>query len=322
VTERVALKVARLEGSGDPERAYTLATEVFLEELGKVPVAGRVTVLREQRLDEKGRVSAPKSHPGIVGPGDALGTGGPEADLAVEPVEGLQLLVKGQEGSISAVAAAPKGSMLRTPDMYMSKLIVGPGAKGSIDIDAPVSENVKNIAKAHGRRPSEITVAVLDRDRHEGLIGEIRMTGARIQIRPEGDLTPAIAVGMRGADLHAIVGIGGAPEGILAAVVMQCLGGDMQARMWPTQRSQVEQLEEYGFGDPERTLMLNDLIRGQDVVFAATGITPGGSLEGVRYFRGGARTHTVVMSTEPRMVRFMDTIHALEPEAGRRGFQL
>jgi fructose-1,6-bisphosphatase II len=322
VTERVALKVARLEGSGDPERAYTLATEAFLEELGKVPVAGRVTVLREQRLDEKGRVSAPKSHPGIVGPGDALGTGGPEADLAVEPVEGLQLLVKGQEGSISAVAAAPRGSMLRTPDMYMSKLIVGPGAKGSIDIDAPVSENVKNIAKAHGRRPSEITVAVLDRDRHEGLIGEIRMTGARIQIRPEGDLTPAIAVGMRGADLHAIVGIGGAPEGILAAAVMQCLGGEMQARMWPTQRSQVEQLEEYGFGDPERTLMLNDLIRGQDVVFAATGITPGESLEGVRYFRGGARTHTVVMSTEPRVVRFMDTIHALEPEAGRRGFQL
>jgi fructose-1,6-bisphosphatase II len=314
--------VARLEGSGDPERAYTLATEAFLEELGKVSVAGRVTVLREQRLDEKGRISAPKSYPGIVGPGDALGIGGPEADLAVEPVEGLQLLVKGQEGSISAVAAAPRGSMLRTPDMYMSKLIVGPGAKGSIDIDAPVSENVKNIAKALGRRPSEISVAVLDRDRHEGLIEEIRKTGARIQIRPEGDLTPAIAVGMRGADLHAIVGIGGAPEGILAAAVMQCLGGEMQARMWPTQRSQVEQLEEYGFGDPERTLMLDDLIRGQDVVFAATGITSGESLEGVRYFRGGARTHTVVMSTEPRVVRFMDTIHALEPEAGRRGFQL
>ena len=244
VTERVALKVAHLEGSGDSERAYTLATEAFLEELGRVPVAGTVTVLREQRLDEKGRVRAPKSHPGIVGPGDALGTGGPQADLAVEPVDGLQLLVKGQEGSISAVAAAPKGSMLRTPDMYMSKLIVGPAAKGSIDIDAPISENVENIAKALGRRASEITVAVLDRDRHEGLIEEIRETGARIQIRPECDLTPAIAVGMRGADLHAIVGIGGAPEGILAAAVMQCLGGEMQARMWPTQRSQVEQLEE------------------------------------------------------------------------------
>jgi fructose-1,6-bisphosphatase II len=322
VTERVALQVAGFEGSGDSERAYTLATEAFLQELGEVPVAGRVTVLREQRLDEKGRVSAPKSHPGVVGPGDALGTGGPEADLAVEPVEGLKLLVKGQEGSISAVAAAPRGSMLRTPDMYMSKLIVGPGAKGSIDIDAPVSQNVRNIAEALGRRPSEITVAVLDRDRHEGLIDEIRQTGARIQIRPEGDLTPAIAVGMRGADLHAIIGIGGAPEGILAAAVMQCLGGEMQARMWPTQRSQVEQLEEYGFGDPERKLMLDGLIRGTDVVFAATGITPGESLEGVRYFRGGARTHTVVMSTEPRVVRFMDTIHALEPEAGRRGFQL
>jgi fructose-1,6-bisphosphatase II len=314
--------VAHLEGSGDSERAYTLATEAFREELGRVPVAGRVTVLREQRLDEKGRVRAPKSHPGIVSPGDALGTGGPDADLAVEPIEGLELLVKGQEGSISAVAAAPMGGMLRTPDMYMSKLIVGPGARGSIDIDAPVSENIEAIARALGRRASEITVAVLDRDRHGGLIEEIRETGARIQIRPEGDLTPAIAVGMRGADLHAIIGIGGAPEGILAAAVMQCLGGEMQARMWPTQRSQVEQLREYGFVDPERKLELDDLIRGQDVVFAATGITPGESLQGVRYFRGGARTHTVVMTTEPRVVRFMDTIHALEPEAGRRGFQL
>lgn len=281
-----------------------------------------MTVLREQRLDEKGRVRAPKSNPGIVSPDDTLGTGGPEADLAVEPIEGLQLLVKGQEGSISAVAAAPKGSMLRTPDMYMSKLIVGPGARGSIDIDAPVSENIDAIAAAIGRKPSEITVAVLDRDRHESLIDEIRKTGARIQIRPEGDLTPAIAVGMRGADLHAIIGIGGAPEGILAAAVMKCLGGEMQARMWPTQRSQVAQLEEFGFTDPERKLTLDDLIQGTDVVFAATGITPGETLNGVRYFRGGARTHTVVMSTEPRVVRFMDTIHALEPEAGRRGFQL
>jgi fructose-1,6-bisphosphatase II len=247
---------------------------------------------------------------------------GPEAGLAVEPVEGLQLLVKGQEWSISAIAAAPKGSMLRTPDMYMSKLLVGPAAKGSIDIDAPVSEIVENIAKALGRKPSEITVAVLDRDRHGGLIEEIRETGARIQIRPEGALRPAIAVVMRGADLHAIIGIGGASEGILVAAIMQCLGGEMQVRMWPTQRSQVEQLEVYGFGDPERKLTLDDLIRGTDVVFAATGITPGESLEGVKYFRGGARTHTVVMSTEPRVVRFMDTIHALEPEAGRRGFRL
>jgi fructose-1,6-bisphosphatase II len=287
-----------------------------------VPVSGTVTVLREQRLDEKGRVRAPKSHPGIVSVDDPLGNRGPAADLAVEPIEGLQLLVKGQEGSISAVAAAPRGSMLRTPDMYMSKLIVGPGAKGNIDIDAPVSENIEAIAKALGRRPQEITVAVLDRDRHETLIKEIRKTGARIQIRPEGDLTPAIAVGMRGADLHAVIGIGGAPEGILAAAVMKCLGGEMQARMWPTQRSQVEKLEEYGFTDPERRLTLDDLIRGTDVLFAATGITPGEPLNGVRYFRGGARTHTVVMSTEPRVVRFMDTIHALEPEAGRRGFQL
>ena len=322
VTEMVALQVARLEGSGDPEGAYTLAMETFGEGLSGVSNEGEVASLREERLDEKGRVRAPQSGPGALNVGDVLGAGGTRVDLAVEPVEGLQLLIRGQEGSISAVAAAPRGGILRTPDMYMSKLIVGPGAKGSIDIDAPVAENVRAIAEAIGRRPEETTVAVLDRDRHENLIGEIRETGARIQIRPEGDLTPAIAVGMRGAEVHAIVGIGGAPEGILAAAVMKCLGGEMQARMWPTQRSQVDKLREYGFDDPEKKLTLDDLIREDDVVFAATGITSGEILNGVRYFRGGARTHTVVMSTEPSVVRFMDTIHALEPAAGRKGFQL
>jgi fructose-1,6-bisphosphatase II len=321
VTERVALRVARLEGSGAPEEAYTLATEALREELSRTSVLGTVAILREQRLDEKGRMRALKTRPGILSVGDTLGGGETEVDLAVEPVEGLQLLVKGQEGSITAVAAAPKGSMLRTPDMYMRKLIVGPRARGKIDIDAPVSENIGAIADALGRRPSEITVAVLDRERHEDLIEEIRETGARIHIRPEGDLTPAIAVG-NGAELHAVIGIGGAPEGILAASAIKCLGGEIQAKMWPTQRSQVEKLKENGLEDPERKLALNDLIRGDDVVFAATGITPGETLKGVRYFRGGGRTQTLVMSTEPRMVRFIDTIHALESGAGLRGFQL
>jgi fructose-1,6-bisphosphatase II len=322
VTEQVALKVARLEGSGTPEKAYTLATEVFREELGKIGVSGQVAILREERLDERGQMRPLKTRPGILSVGDELGDGGTEVDLAVEPVEGLHLLTRGQQGAISAVAAAPRGSMLRTPDMYMSKLIVGPRAKGSIDIDAPVAENIHSIAEANGRRTSEITVAVLDRERHENLIEQIRETGARIQIRQEGDLTPAIAVGLHGSELHAIIGIGGAPEGILAAAVIKCLGGEIQAKMWPTQRAQVEKLKEYGLDDPEKKLALNDLIRGEDVVFVATGITPGETLYGVRYFRGGARTHTIVMSTEPRMVRFMDTIHALEPDAGTQGFQL
>ena len=322
VTERVALRVARLEGSGAPEKAYTLATEAFREELEKVSAAGTVAILREERPGGGGQMRALKTRPGILSVGDILGGGEREVDLAVEPVEGLQLLVKGQEGSISAVAAAPKGSILKTPDMYMSKLIVGRRARGGIDIDAPVSENIEAIAEAMGRRPSEITVAVLDRDRHENLIEEIRGTGARIHIRPEGDLTPAIAVGLRDAQLHAVIGIGGAPEGVLAAAVLKCLGGEMQARMWPTQRSQVEKLKEFGLDDPERKLTLDDLIRGDDVVFAATGVTQGETLKGVEYYRGGARTNTVVMSTEPRVVRFMDTIHALEPEAGLQGFQI
>jgi fructose-1,6-bisphosphatase II len=322
VTERVALRVARLEGSGAPEKAYTLATEAFREELEKVSARGTVAILREQATDEQGRMRALKTRPGILSVGDTLGGGEPEVDLAVEPVEGLRLLVKGQEGSISAVAVAPRRSMLRTPDMYMSKLIAGPRARGRIDIDAPVSENIWAIAEGMGLRPSEITVAVLDRDRHENLIEEIRGTGARIHIRPEGDLTPAIAVGLRDAEIHAVIGIGGAPEGILAAAVLKCLGGEMQARMWPTQRSQVEKLKEYGLDDPERKLTLDDLIRGDDVVFAATGVTPGETLRGVEYFRGGTRTNTVVMSTVPRVVRFIDTIHALEPEAGLQGFHL
>ena len=322
VTEQVALNVARLEGGGRPEKAYTLATEVFREELGRVGVSGQVAILREERLDEGGQMRPLKTRPGILSVGDALGSGETMVDLAVEPVEGLHLLTRGQQGAISAVAAAPRGTMLRTPDMYMSKLIVGPRARGKIDIDAPVADNIGAIADANGRKTSEITVAVLDRARHEDLIEQIRETGARIQIRTEGDLTPAIAVGLRGSELHAIIGIGGAPEGILAAAVIKCLGGEIQAKMWPTQRSQVEKLKEYGLDDPEKKLALDDLIRGEDVVFVATGITPGETLYGVRYFRGGARTHTVVMSTQPRMIRFIDTIHALEPDAGTQGFQL
>jgi fructose-1,6-bisphosphatase II len=322
VTERVALEVARLEGYGTPEKAYTLATEVFREELCKVTVSGQVAILREERRDERGQMRPLKTRPGILSVGDVLGTGKTEVDLAVEPVEGLHLLTRGQQGAISAVTVSPRGSMLRTPDMYMSKLIVGPQAKGSIDIDAPVYENIHAIAEANGRKPSEITVAVLDRERHEDLVEQIRGTGARIQLRLEGDLTPAIAVGLHGADLHAIIGIGGAPEGVLAAAVVKCLGGEIQAKMWPTQRSQVETLKEFGLDDPEKKLTLDDLIRGDEVIFAATGITQGETLYGVRYFRGGARTNTVVMSTEPRMVRFIDTIHALEPDVGTQGFQI
>lgn len=322
VTESVALGVARFEGSGAPEKAYTLAAEAFREELEKVSVPGRVAILRERRVDESGETRSLTSKPGVLKVGDDIGGSEVAADLAVEPVEGLSLLTKGQEGSIVAVAASPKDSMLRTPDMYMSKLIVGPRARDHIDIDASASENIEAIAGSMGRKTSELTVAVLDRDRHKELIEEIRATGARIHIRSEGDLTPAIAVGLRGADLHAVIGIGGAPEGVLAAAAIKCLGGGMQARMWPIQRAEVEKLKEYGLEDPEKKLTLDDLVRGDDVVFAATGLTTGETLRGVRYFRGGGRTHTVVMSTEPRMIRFVDTIHALEPDAGLQGFQL
>ncbi|WP_047864994.1 fructose-bisphosphatase class II family protein [Rubrobacter aplysinae] len=322
VTEQVALTAGRQEGAGSPEETYTQATEAFKRGLGGIPNSCHVAILREERLDESGSMKPLKLRSGILGVGDKLGAGGAEVDVAVEPVEGMQLLTKGQPGSIAAVAVAPEGSMLQVPDMYMSKIIVGPRAKGCIDIDAPVEENVRAIADALSRKPSEMTVAVLDRERHEGLIEDIRKTGARIQIRAEGDLTPAIDVGVRGSELHAVIGIGGAPEGILASAVIRCLGGEMQARMWPTQRSQVEMLKERGMDDLEKKLTLDDMIQSEEVVFAATGITAGDTLKSVRYFRGGGRTHTLVMSTKPRVIRFLDTIHALEPEAGMQGFQL
>lgn len=321
VTEKVALAVARLEGAGDPERAYTIAAEAFKQELDKVPISGQIAIVREERVGERGQVRARRQHASGLSVGGELGSGGVEVDLAVEPVEGIHLLAQGQEGSVSAIAVAPRGGMLRIPDMYMKKIIAGPLAKGKIDIDASVAENIGAIAEAMDRKPTEITVAVLDRERHEDLIAEIRRTGARIRIRPEGDLTPAIAVGMRGSDLHAVMGIGGAPEGVLAAAVIKCLGGEMQAKMWPTQRRQVEMLEKYGLDDPEQKLTLDDLVRGDEIVFAATGITEGEPLRGVRYFRGGGRTHTVVISTKPRMIRFIDAIHVLEQGTEVRGYQ-
>ncbi|MGI8650166.1 MAG: fructose-bisphosphatase class II family protein [Rubrobacter sp.] len=325
VTETVALAVARLEGSGEVEGAYSLASETFERELARSGISGRVAILRERKPVDGGEMKNLKNMPGLLSVGDVLSEeeeGEPVADLAVEPVEGLSLLAKGQEGSLVALAASPAGTMLRTPDMYMSKIIVGARAKGRIDLDAPVKENIRDIAEANGRKPSELTVAVLDRDRHEDLISEIRSTGARIHMLAEGDLTPAIAVGLRGSDLHAVIGIGGAPEGVLAAAAIKCLGGEMQARMWPTQRSQVERLRELGLKDPEKKLTLDDLVSGEDVVFCATGLTGGQTLQGVRYFRGGGRTHTIAMSSSPRMIRFMDTIHTLEPGAGSRGFQI
>jgi fructose-1,6-bisphosphatase II len=317
VTEKVALAVARLEGSGRPERAYSFAAEAFQAEVGKLPVSARILVVKREVLD-----GMDAEELGGLSVGDELGAGGTEVDLAVEPVEGLHLLAKGQEGSVSAAAFAPRGKMLAVPDMYMKKIIVGPGARGRIDIDAPVGENIVSIAGALERKPSEITVAVLDRPRHEDLIEEIRKTGARIRLRSEGDLTPAIGVGMRGVGLHAVIGIGGAPEGILAATVIKCLGGEMQAKMWPTRRAQVEQLQELGIDDPEAKFTMEDLIAGDEVVFVATGITQGDPLRGVKYFRGGGRTHSVVMSTKPRMIRFIDTIHMLEPGSEAQGFQL
>ncbi|TCJ19403.1 fructose-bisphosphatase class II family protein [Rubrobacter taiwanensis] len=317
VTEKVALEVARLEGSGVPERAYSLAEEAFRREIGKLRISARVAVVKRERLE----VESPEEFAGLS-VGEELGAGGVELDLAVEPVEGLNLLAKGQEGSVSAAAFAPRGSILRVPDMYMKKIIVGPRVCGSIDIDAPIGENIEAIASAMERRPSEITVAVLDRPRHEDLIEEIRRVGARIQLRSEGDLTPAIAVGMRGTGLHAVIGIGGTSEGMLAAAVIKCLGGEMQAKMWPTRRQQVDQLREVGIDDPDRKFTTEDLIQGDDVVFVATGITQGDPLRGVRYFRGGGRTHSVVMSTKPRTVRFIDTIHMLELGAEAQGIQL
>ena len=290
ITEQAALRSGRLMGVGDKEGADQAAVDGMHEQFAKTPVSGTV-VIGEGEIDE-----AP-----MLYIGEHVGAGGEEVDIAVDPVEGTNLVAKGQNGAIAVLAIAPKGCLLHAPDMYMQKICVGPRAKGRIDINASVTENLKNVADAMDREISDLTVVILDRERHEKIIREARAAGARIRLITDGDVVPSIDCGIQGSGIHM--------EGVLSAVGLKCLGGDMQAKLLPHTEEEVKRLHAMGIDDPNKVLTLDDLVKGDDCIFSETAITDCAMLRGVRYFGGGARTSTLVLRYKTGTVRFVDTIH-------------
>ena len=298
VVEAAALRSGRLLGRGQKDAADGLAVDAMRQAFDSVRISGTV-VIGEGEIDE-----AP-----MLYIGEHVGAGGPEVDIAVDPIEGTNLIAKGQNGAIAVMAIAEKGGLLHAPDMYMEKLCVGPRGAGAIDITKSLTENIKNVAAKMNRNVDEITLVMLDRERHYGLMKEARDLGARIMLISDGDVNPAMECCNEGSGVHMVVGTGGAPEGVLAAAALKCVGGDMQARLKPETEEEIRRCHEMGITDVNQVLTLDDLVRTDDVIFAATAITRGNLLNAIQYFPGGARTHTIVMRSKTGTVRFLDTVH-------------
>lgn len=301
VTEAAAIASGRGVGRGDKNGIDQLAVDAMRKMFDTVSISGTV-VIGEGEMDE-----AP-----MLYIGEHVGAGGPEVDIAVDPVEGTNLVAKGQLGAIAVIAIAPKGCLLHAPDMYMDKIAVGPRAKGCINIDDPVSVNLERVAKALHRNINDLTVVALDRPRHRKIIEEVRAAGARIRLISDGDVDPIINAGIEGTGIHMYIGRGGAPEGVLAATGLKCLGGDMQARLVPENDEQVERCHKMGIHDVRQVLTIDDMVKGDDCMFTATGITNCDMLHGVKYFGNGCRTHTVSMRYATGTVRFVDAVHTLD----------
>ena len=298
VTEAAALAAHKWVGRGKKEAADQAGVDAMRTMLNRLAIDGEI-VIGEGEIDE-----AP-----MLYIGEHVGAGGPEVDIAVDPIEGTNLIAKGQNGAIAVMAIAEKGGLLHAPDMYMEKLCVGPRGAGAIDITKSLTENIKNVAAKMERNVDEITLVMLDRERHQGLMKEAREVGARIMLISDGDVNPAMECCIEGSGVHMVVGTGGAPEGVLAAAALKCVGGDMQARLKPETEEEIRRCHEMGIADVNQVLTLNDLVRTDDVIFAATAITRGNLLNPIQYFPGGARTHTIVMRSKTGTVRFLDTVH-------------
>jgi len=304
VTEAAAIASARVMGRGDRMGADKLATEAMRAAMDEIEMQGTI-VIGEGERDE-----APMLYIGeqVGQAGDAA----PEIDIAVDPLEGTNLVATGSANAITVLAASERGGLVHAPDTYLEKLCVGPGAAGRVDITRPPAENVGRIADALGRRTQDITVIILDRPRHTDLIAEVRSTGARIKLISDGDLSAAISCAVQGTGVHAVMGIGGAPEGVLTAAALRCLGGEIQARFRYRSDEERARGAAMGHGDEERVYHTEELASGDSLVFAATGVTDGDLLHGVRFFGGGARTHSLVMAYQNKQVRFVDTVHMFD----------
>jgi fructose-1,6-bisphosphatase II len=304
VVEEAAIAAARTMGRGDRRGSDQAAVEAMRRVLDTVPVAGTV-VIGEGERDEAPmlfigeKVGLKKEYSETVG----------ELDIAVDPLEGTNLCAMGVSGAITVLAASEHGGLLHAPDCYMEKIVVEPAAKGAVDLDAPVKDNLRAIARRMQRDVEDLVVVVLDRPRHQKLIAEIRAAGARIRLIPDGDLSAGIAAAVVGTGVHAVMGTGGAPEGVLTAAALRCLNGEILGRLVIKDEAQAERIRSMGIRDPTRVYTTAELAPGHDMIFAATGVTEGSLLKGVRFFGAGVRVHSLVMTLATRSVRFIESVH-------------
>lgn len=302
VTEAAAIASARWMGRGKKNEADGAATSAMRRVFDTIPIKGTV-VIGEGEMDE-----AP-----MLYIGEKLGRAdSPEVDVAVDPLEGTEIVATGSWNAMSVVAISDRGCLLHAPDMYMDKIAVGPKAAGQVDIDAPVEDNLRAVAKANGKDIEDIVVEILHRPRHAELIENIRNLGARIKLIPHGDVAGAIHTGFEETGVDLLMGSGGAPEGVLAAAALKCLGGELQGRLLPEDEEQYKRCIQMGIVDPHQVLRMEDMVKGNDAIFAATGVTDGELLKGIRYQGNIARTHSVVMRAKTGTVRFMEGMHLLD----------
>ena len=295
VTERAALASARWLGRADQTAAQDAAVTGMREALEQIPIEGSIVI---GAAEEDGALTA----------GESIGSGGRPVDLALDPLEGAGVVARGGSGAMSMIAVGEPGSFQTLPDMYMRKMAVGRVAGRRIDLGQPVAHNLAAIADAFGRKVGDVTTIVLDRPRHHDLVEEIRAAGARIKLISDGDVTASVSAAIRGTNDHLAIGIGGTRQAVLAAAALRCLGGELQAQLWPTSRREIEEAREHGIADIDRVFTLEDLAP-QNVVVAATGVSSGDLLRGVRYLADSARSHSLVMCTYCNWVRFVDGIH-------------
>jgi fructose-1,6-bisphosphatase II len=315
VVERAAIASAHTMGLGDGHKSDHAAVEAMRAEMDAVRMDGTIVI------GEGERDQAPMLYIGekVGRAGRDKGNDYPAVDIAVDPLEGTNLCATGEANAIVVLAAAEHGGLLHAPDLYMEKIIVGPRCKGAVDLDAPAEDNLRAIAKRLSRGVEDLVVIVLDRPRHEKLIADIRKTGARIRLISDGDLSAGINAAVMNTGVHAVMGTGGAPEGVLTAAAMRCLNGEIIGRLVVSKPEQVERLAQMGIKDPKRIYTTEELAPGKKIIFACSGVTGGGLLRGVRFFAEGSRTQSLIMTLEQRQIRFIDSVHLDKgPHAGVR----
>ncbi len=306
VVEQAAIAAARTMGYGDRHKADDVAVEAMRRVMDTVPMDGTI-VIGEGERDQAPMLFIGEKV-GAAHRGEKINSF-PRVDIAVDPLEGTNLCATGAPNAIAVLAASEKGGLLHAPDLYMEKIIVGPSCKGAVELDAPVKDNLHAIASRLDRDIEDLVVIVLDRPRHEKLVNDIRAAGARIRLIGDGDLSAGISAAVIGAGVHAVMGIGGAPEGVLTAAAMRCLNGQILARLVVSKPEHHERLAKMGIKDSKRIYDTEDLAPGRNIIFACTGVTEGNLLKGVRFFGEGIRTESLVMTLEQRQVRFIDTVH-------------